>query len=226
MPHPSTSSAYGIWSLNEVRDAERGDNWPEIPPEIGDVYQGGIFAGQINDDGVTYNLILAPKSLGESSQDLEFKTSNTATSGTASTTNGPANTAAIISAGASSHPAANFCNNLSIGGFTDWYLPAQDELEVVYYNLKPSTSSNDTNYGTNTNAVPPRNSNYTVGNPTQTSVTAFQAGNTEDFRLTNYRSSTTAGDSTAVSLSFGNGRLFNFPKDYTYPVRAMRRVEA
>src|SRR6056300_1393755 len=29
MPHPSTSSAYGIWSLNEVRDAERGDNWPE-----------------------------------------------------------------------------------------------------------------------------------------------------------------------------------------------------
>jgi DNA-binding beta-propeller fold protein YncE len=30
MPHPSTSSAYGIWSLNEVRDAERGDNWPEV----------------------------------------------------------------------------------------------------------------------------------------------------------------------------------------------------
>lgn len=32
MPHPSTSSAYGIWSLNEVRDAVRGENWPtEIP---------------------------------------------------------------------------------------------------------------------------------------------------------------------------------------------------
>jgi len=30
MPHPSTSSAYGIWSLNEVRDAERGDNWPPL----------------------------------------------------------------------------------------------------------------------------------------------------------------------------------------------------
>jgi len=29
MPHPSTSSAYGIWSLNEVRDAVRGENWPE-----------------------------------------------------------------------------------------------------------------------------------------------------------------------------------------------------
>jgi len=30
MPHPSTSSAYGIWSLNEVRDAVRGDNWPTL----------------------------------------------------------------------------------------------------------------------------------------------------------------------------------------------------
>lgn len=31
MPHPSTDSAYGIWTLNEVRDAVRGDNWPSIP---------------------------------------------------------------------------------------------------------------------------------------------------------------------------------------------------
>jgi len=32
MPHPSTSSAYGIWSLNEVRDAVRGENWPSPAP--------------------------------------------------------------------------------------------------------------------------------------------------------------------------------------------------
>ena len=35
MPHPSTSSAYGIWGLNEIRDAVRGENWPtEIPPSL------------------------------------------------------------------------------------------------------------------------------------------------------------------------------------------------
>jgi len=28
MPHPTSDSAYGIWSLNEIRDAVRGDNWP------------------------------------------------------------------------------------------------------------------------------------------------------------------------------------------------------
>jgi len=30
MPHPTTASAYGIWSLNEVRDAEYFDRWPTI----------------------------------------------------------------------------------------------------------------------------------------------------------------------------------------------------
>ena len=27
---PSSSSAYGIWNLKDVRDAERGDNWPRV----------------------------------------------------------------------------------------------------------------------------------------------------------------------------------------------------
>jgi hypothetical protein len=32
VPYPSTDTAFGIWSLNEIRDARRGDNWPEITP--------------------------------------------------------------------------------------------------------------------------------------------------------------------------------------------------
>lgn len=32
MPHPSRASAYGIWSLNEIRDAVRGDKWPVAGP--------------------------------------------------------------------------------------------------------------------------------------------------------------------------------------------------
>ena len=47
MPHPSTSSAYGIWSLNEVRDAERGDNWPKvIPPTlVSDIFSTDLYTG-------------------------------------------------------------------------------------------------------------------------------------------------------------------------------------
>ena len=29
---PSDSSAYGIWSLSDQRDAVRGDNWPSLAP--------------------------------------------------------------------------------------------------------------------------------------------------------------------------------------------------
>jgi len=192
---------------------------------IGTAIEGGFFGGLINDAGETYALIVAPKSSGESS--LQWKTSQTFTSDTGSFTDGPLNTSAMISAGAAAHPAADFCNNLSIGGFTDWYLPAKDELEVLYYNLKPTTQSNNTASGRNTNAVPPRNSNYTSGDPAQTSVTDFQTGNTEAFVATSYWSSTQDFNfptEFAFRLSFNNGFQSGTNKDGSSIFRAVRRV--
>jgi len=192
-------------------------------PEIGDAYEGGFFAGQINDGGTIYDLVIAPKSSGENSS-KQWKTSNTTTSGTTSTTDGPSNTSAMNN---SSHPAAQFCSGLSIGGFTDWYMPAKDELEVVYYNLKSHTVSNNTSSGTNTNAVPPRNSNYTAGDPAQTSATDFQTGNTEAFFTGLYWSSTENSSSGAWEQSLNNGSQGSF-LNKTNPsyVRAVRRVLA
>jgi hypothetical protein len=89
-----------------------------------------------------------------------------------------------------SHPAAQFCEGLTIGTFSDWYMPAQNELEVCYFNLKPTTTSNNTSSGTNTNAVPSRGSDYTAGTPAQTAATDFQTGNTQAFAAFFYWSST------------------------------------
>jgi len=196
---------------------------PDTP--IGTSIEGGFFGGLINDGGETYALIVAPKSSGEDGT-KRWKTSNTTTSGATSTTDGPSNTSIMISAGAAAHPAADFCDGLSIGGYTDWYMPAKDEVEVLYYNLKPTTDSNNTNSGTNTNAVPSRGSNYTSGDPAQTSVTDFQDGNTEAFgAFENYWSSTETSSANAAHQNFGNGfQSLTASKTLSTYVRAVRRV--
>lgn len=196
-------------------------------PEIGSAYEGGFFAGQISTAGngvATHNLVVAPKSSGESAN-KKWKTSNTSTSGTDSVIDGPANTAAMIAAGAASHPAADFCNGLTIGGFSDWYMPAKNELEVCYYNLKPTTTSNNTGSGTNTNAVPSRGSNYSSGNPAQTAATDFKTGNTQAFAANEYRPSTQSSTTQAWTQVFSNGEQYTDVKDYGFSyVRAVRRV--
>jgi hypothetical protein len=151
--------------------------------------EGGFFAGQISTAGngiADYNLVIAPKSSGENSS-KQWKTSNTSTAGTSSVIDGPTNSANMNDA---SHPAAQFCEGLTIGTFSDWYMPAKNELEVCYFNLKPTTTSNHTGSGTNTNAVPSRGSSYTAGTPAQTAATDFQTGNTEAFAASDYWCST------------------------------------
>jgi hypothetical protein len=44
-------------------------------------------------------------------------------------------------------PLLSFASDLSIGGFTDWYLPARYELDIAYFNLKPGTTANNAQAG-------------------------------------------------------------------------------
>jgi hypothetical protein len=195
-------------------------------PAIGSAFGGGFFAGQISTAGngiADYNLIAAPQSSGETN--VQWKTTGTTTAGTTSVIDGPANTAAMIAAGAANHPAADFCNGLSIGSFSDWYMPAKNELEVCYFNLKPNTTNNSTSSGTNTNAVPSRGSNYTVGTPAQTAATDFQTGNTQAFTIFFvYFASTEFSATDAWRQVFSSGGQAGTNKDFSQAVRAVRRA--
>ena len=192
-------------------------------PVIGSSYEGGYYAGKISTAGngtADYYLVVAPVSSGENSS-KQWKTSNTTTSGTSSVIDGPTNSANMNNA---SHPAAQFCEGLTIGGFSDWYMPAKNELEVCYYNLKPTTALNNTSSGTNTNAVPSRSSNYTSGTPAQTSAADFKDTGAEDFAAANYWSSTEDSATLAWRQNFSVGNQVSSDKDNSLRVRAIRRV--
>jgi len=49
---------------------------------------------------------------------------------------GKANTEAIIAAQGDGSYAATLCKNLTINGFSDWFLPSREELDLMYTNLK------------------------------------------------------------------------------------------
>jgi hypothetical protein len=111
-------------------------------------------------------------------------------------------------------------------------MPAKNELEVCYYNLKPSTANNTIldHCGINPNAIPPRNVSYSESSnpPTQTSATIFRSGGSEAFATSTYWSSTESPNYTADAQlqRFNNGyqnNYFGYDKALSYYVRAIRR---
>jgi hypothetical protein len=213
----------GIFTLQTQMQAIAAGTWTGLPRVIGSAYEGGFYAGQISTTGngiADYNLVVGPVASAQATG-LRWKIVNTGGDPT-SVIDGPANSATMNSV---VYPAAQFCEGLTIGGFSDWYMPAKNELEVCYYNLKPDTTANNTSSGINANAVPARASNYTAGTPAQTTATDFKDTGTEDFLLDAYWSSTENTSTTGWFGYFTTGQQYGLnPKTTTGNVRAIRRV--
>ena len=212
-------------ALQAVFQNQRSFNAP-VPGAIGTAYGGGFYAGDIGVSSVaTHYIIVGPVASAQSTS-IKYKNANTATAGADSVIDGPQNTADIVADGNSTvYPAGHFCNNLVIGGYTDWYMPAKNELEVCYFNLKPDTTSNNTSSGINPNAVPARASNYTAGTPAQTSATDFKNTGAEDFAGESYFSSTESSSQHAWAQSFNIGyQNATEYKSNNSHLRAIRRV--
>lgn len=225
-----TSYTFTVKATNSVGQsaASSASNSITTVPSIGQAYGGGFFAGQIsyNANGVaTHYLVVAPKSTGAASK--KFASANYTIPGAASDVNGLQNTLDAVADGdATKYPATYFCYDLVTGGYSDWYMPAIYEHEIIYYNLKPTaypTVSNSTSFGTNSYSVPIRASNYTASSPAQTSVTAFQLGQSEAYIDTGYWSSTDSGNQQWLE-SFYDGYQVADTKNQTLQVRAIRKV--
>ncbi len=204
---------------------------------IGTAYGGGYVAGFISHTAntvPTHALIVAPRATGATgtsytlATNLAWKTTQTSTTGTTSDFDGVVNTAAMITAGISNHPAAQFCVNLSIGGFTDWYLPSRLELDIAYFNLKPSTASNNNSWGTNNYSVPKRTANNTTVYPAQTGLATFSTSSQAFIDGIHWSSTQLSDPIIAYYLNFANGAQNEGGaaslKTSTNRVRAFRRI--
>jgi hypothetical protein len=210
--------------MSGIQQMLTGGTYTPPLPSIGAAYGGGFFAGQINVSGTKYNLVVAPKASGENSS-RTWGVYGT-TTGITSVINGPTNSASLAALGAS-YQAAVFCEGLTIGGYSDWYLPAKNELEVLYYFLKPTTNANDTASGSNANAVSPEpiSTNYTSGSPAQTSASiGFRTGETNAFASTPYWCSTEYDLNFARYQFLDDGGQSRNAKSFSTYVRAVRRI--
>ena len=198
-----------------------------------------------------FRVIVAPKASGEHAG-IALKNANTALPTACQTlTEGFSATQAMRGADTSTvYPAAHWARNLNIGGRTDWYIPARDELELCWRNLKPTTAGNYTSadrptgasfnyasngsfgdtantHGLNNNSAPVGTA-YTTSVPGQTAATAFRTGGTEayEFGSAYYWSSSDYNASDAWLQYWHSsipGYQLNIGKSGTYRVRAVRR---
>jgi hypothetical protein len=198
-----------------------------------------------------YRVVVAPKASGENAS-VTIKNANTALPTACRTLNeGMLATQAMRDADTSTvYPAAHWARALNIDGWTDWYIPARDELELCWRNLKPVTNNNyvtadrrtgqqysyanngafgDTanTHGTNNNSSP-QGVAYTTTVPAQTAATAFITSGAETFGFTGdyYRTCTEYSDSfvwVQYWWSTAPGGQDYASKNAIYKVRVVRR---
>lgn len=200
-----------------------------VPSQAGIAFGGGYYVGRMKVGDQSYALIVSPKAQGEAAN-MTWRTTNVVTPGAASRWDGASNTQAMLAAGSALHPAASFCAGLSIGGYVDWCLPAQDQLEMCYRTFKPiapdgGVYSNDTTSGTNPNSDP-QTGLYTSNAPGQTAIAAFRSGGPEAFGNSGpHLSSTTTGSGYMRQHFSSGGQNNTSPVTQSGYVRAVRMIK-
>lgn len=234
---------------------------------FGTSINGGFFAGIIdttqgniisNDDyqtGARYALIVSPQQYeggvstnaaglpsGPLSWDLLDRSGQ---SGSFTRWDGLASTESILAKNDSNYEVFEFIRALRTAypvpsdGGSDWYVPALDEIELMYRNLKPTADDNKllgnthtfpgtVNPGDNPSSSP-QGSAYTLTDPAQTSLVDFQIGAAEALNGFTYWSSTDANqDQRAwqfISRSSSAGRRGANVKNATNTtLRPVRRI--
>ena len=151
---PATTYYIRAYATNSIGTAYGNEvSFTTSPLTIGDEYQGGKIAYilQQGDPGYVagemHGIIAAVADLSSGIQ--WHNGSDVATGATATAIGtGNANTIAIVDVQGAGNYAAKACYDLVEGGYSDWYLPSQDELHKLYLsrNLIGGLNSNYDEY--------------------------------------------------------------------------------
>jgi hypothetical protein len=195
---------------------------PAAPTEPGTPFGGGFYVGRLRIGAELFALIVSPKAEGDATGVTWGKRGQDVPAAR-SCFDGLANTQAMAEAGSA---LAQTVLQLDIAGFTDWYLPSRDEVELLYRHLKPTAVENYESFrdGDNPSSVP-AGYPYTAQEPGQTAVEAFRKGGAEALEPTWYWASTQYSAYDAWGQYFSDGYQYGASKVNAGRARAVRRFK-
>ena len=185
-------------AVNYSASANTANGSCSYTPIIGDTYQGGIVFYLDSNSG---GLIAAPTDQGQAEWGC-YGTTISGADGTAIGT-GAQNTIDIEAGCTTPGTAADICANLTLGGYSDWFLPSKDELNLMWTNIGQGNTLGLGNLGY-----------YLI----ESNRFGFSDGS--------YWSSTESGGSNAWRQNFYNGLQYytngTGTKSFNFSVRAIR----
>jgi hypothetical protein len=138
----STTYYVRAFAITENNTVAYGNEVSFTTLSVGQTGPGGglVFYNKGNNIGGWQYLEAAPS---DQSTGIAWGCSGTSISGTQLTVgSGEANTALIVSGCNEASFAAQLCNDLTLGGQSDWFLPSRDELYLMYRNLHLNNQGN------------------------------------------------------------------------------------